>query len=131
MDFSKFGGLGNLATLASIGGSGKGSNNFLIWLLLGVIVFGFGKGRSVFESGIFQTGQVPENKHHSRRHYRGAPPAAPFMGLGNLNYGSINSALGGNGIFIIAVIALLFLCKDKAAEEVSDSYTECDETTVG
>lgn len=132
MDFGKFGGLGNLATLASIGGIGKGSNNFLIWLLLGVIVFGFGKGRSIFESGIFQVTRVPENRHHSRRHYRGAAPiaATPFLGLGGLGSGSSTGFLGGNGLFIIVVIALLFICKDKVSEEAKDTYSDFEEDTI-
>jgi hypothetical protein len=132
MDFGKFGGLGNIANLASLGSIGKGSSNFIIWLLLAVIVFGFGKGRSVFESGIFQIGKVPETKHQSRRRYRGAPPvtAPPLMGFRGLGFGGTNGFLGGNGIFIIAVVALLLLCKDKTDEEVRDGYMEADEANI-
>jgi hypothetical protein len=133
MDFSKFGGLGNLAALASLGGNGKGSNNYIIWALLAVLVFGFGKGRSVLETTIFQFGKVPDNRHRSRRHYKGALPAtaAPLMGFGSFGQGSINSFLGGNGLFIIIVIALLFISKDKVEEESSDIYREPEEISIG
>lgn len=133
MDFGKFGGLGNLATLASLGGAGKGSNNFIIWALLAVLVFGFGKGRSVLETTIFQFGKVPDNKNRSRRHYKGTLPvtAAPLMGFGSFGQGSVSSFLGGNGLFIIIVIALLFICKDKVEEEASDTYSEPEEINIG
>lgn len=134
MDFGKFGGFENLATLASLGGIGKGSSNFLIWLLIAVIVFGFGKGRSVIENAFVQFGKVPENMNHSRsrRRYHGAVPATaiPIMGFGSFGRRPLNGFLGGNGLFIIVVIALLFLCKDKTDDAVNDSYIGSDEASV-
>lgn len=132
MEFGKFGGLGNLATLAGLGGIGKGSNNFLIWALLAVIVFGFGKGRSVLETAFLQFGKVPDNKHQSRRRYKGTVPVAsvPLMGFGSFGKSPISSFLGGNGLFIIVVIALLLLCRDKANESVNDTYSDQDEINI-
>lgn len=108
----------------------KMSGNFLIWILVAFIVLGFGKSSSVLGFNFFN---VPDNKFGtSRKHYQGGkggpvpvaragifPAAAPV---------GFNRFLGGNGLFLVAIIALLFICKDDKKDSRGDHDTEyCEE----
>ncbi|NLM34639.1 MAG: hypothetical protein GX206_04290 [Clostridiales bacterium] len=94
----------------------KNANTFLIWALIAIIVFGFGKSSSILG---LNYGNTEVNKHQSssRKRYSGGKdstlPAVKAGGLvpfpGPIKF---NNILGGNGLFILAVVALLLLCKD-------------------
>lgn len=97
-----------------------GSSNIVLWILLLVIVFGFGKSGDIL--GIKKLyNKNPIDDNHSRKHYKSdvnyhKSSGIPGLGIGGLGGigvpGSIGGLFGGNLIFIIVVVALLLLCKD-------------------
>jgi hypothetical protein len=110
----------------------RGSNNFLIWIVLIVIALGFGKCGNPFGINAFSTDTCGEGKK-SRRHYKGnycntKPICKPGTGIGGFN-----GLFAGNGLFIILVIVLLILCKDEKKDcnddivvSVEDEVDEVD-----
>lgn len=103
----------------------SGNSNFIIWILLIVLILGFGKCSKTIGINLFQTQDCDE--HRSRRHgkndYTYTKPGFAFGAPLTKN-----SPLGGNAIFIVIVVALLFFCKDKKNEVVNDTeYKVVDE----
>jgi hypothetical protein len=132
MDFGKFGSLGGFGSMPGLGGSKGGSSNFLIWILLAVVIFGFGKGRSIIGPNIFQAGAVPPEPSQSRKRGKGPippppPPPGPLGGLGAFGKGPIGGMLGGNLLFIVIVIVLLVMCKEKKVADNPNTYVDVDE----
>lgn len=102
----------------------KGNGNFLIWILLIILVLGFGKYKNTLGLNFIQSGGAEERG--SRRHNKGD---STYIKKGQGAYGALfggktftagSNIMGGNGLFILIVIALLFLCKDKK----NDVYEE-------
>lgn len=102
----------------------KNTNNFIVWILIAVIVFGFGKSSSILGLNYANT-EGNKNQCGSRKRYSGGKvsslPAVRGGGLPLAGPMKLNGFLGGNGLFIIAVVALLLLCKDdKKANDKKD-----------
>ncbi|MDD3223672.1 MAG: hypothetical protein PHX70_03020 [Clostridium sp.] len=111
------------------GGSSKGSK-LLVWGLIIFVIFGFGKGKKLYNNFNFDVGEKKEDTGNSddfsfkhvhrhehqeeRKHRTTTSENKNFMNFkgmgGNKGFGKI---LGGNGIFILVIVAILFLCKDK------------------
>lgn len=99
-------------------GEGSGSNKILTWILIFVIVFGFGNGKKClgFNSGECEVPQEGNCGSHRRGHRnRGKNECCNVNnGIGNLfGNGSFNNILGNNGLFILVIVGLLFLCRNK------------------
>lgn len=132
-----FGGL--LDGLGGLGG-GKGSNNIFIWVVLLVIIFGFGKGRNILIAPPPPPICEPKDEKHKCRHHskelvcQPPPPGGLFSGglfsggfLGQNGLFGNGGFLGGNGLFILIIIGLLFLCKDPKNEDIDeDASCECE-----
>jgi hypothetical protein len=103
-----------------LGGSGK-SSNLIVWVLILVVVFGFGKGKK-FHNFNFKAEEVKKEKeaastHHGHRQKNCKVESEKIFE--NMSFESISNnktgfkkLVGNNGIFILVVVALLFLCKD-------------------
>lgn len=125
------------------GASGNGSNKLVIWVLVIIIVFGFGKGKK-FSNFNFQNqsgiGNSPPNKKYaSQRHKRKQHITSNSFnnnsnlldslgvsfgsGFGGKNSGGIGKMLGGNALFVVIIVAVIFLCKDKTERLESSTST--------
>ncbi|SMC25680.1 hypothetical protein SAMN02745134_02533 [Clostridium acidisoli DSM 12555] len=107
-----------------LGGSGKGSN-LIVWVLILVVVFGFGKGKKFYNFN-FKTEEAKKDKedlketetiHHGHRQKKVKVSSEKIfenMSFGNIagNKTGFKKLVGGNGIFILVIVALLFICKD-------------------
>ena len=100
-----------------------GNNNFIVWIIIFVVALGFGKGGSALGINVFPppVNVDCDNDHKSRKHCKdayGKPVGAPPFGIpapvGVIRPGGIGGLFGGNVLFIVAIVALLFLCKDGA-----------------
>lgn len=113
--------------LFRLGSKGKGSNNTIIWILLFIVIFGFGKGKNLLgHQSVSNT--CLNDKHRGRGRSRRITPA-PYPsggilgGLGIPGFGGAGGAggiLGGNGAFLLVIIALLFLCKDPKKDDTEE-----------
>lgn len=109
----------------------KFSSNFLIWAVVIFIVIGFGSSSRALGFNYFN---VPDNKPGgSRKHYPGgkgnivpAPKGGIFPVAAPVGTGGF---LGGNGLFLIAVIAVLYLTRDdkKKDSKFKSEAEYCDE----
>jgi hypothetical protein len=96
------------------------SNNFLIWAILFIIAFGFSKCGNILGTNITQVNKCCNtSRKHSRNNCNPKPGYGNnLLGLPGMGFlpgmgASQGGFMGGNGIFIIAIVALLFLCKDE------------------
>jgi hypothetical protein len=92
----------------------KMSNNYLIWILVAFIVLGFGNSSKALGFNFFN---FPNNKPGgSHKHYPGGKGSVVPVAKGAVfpvgAPGGVGGFLSGNGMFILAIVALLFLCKD-------------------
>ncbi len=109
-----------------VGKTGKGSN-LLVWGLILVVVFGFGKGKKFCNFNFNKDEERKETvkekctTHHGHRRRTSHISAEKnFKNMGNDackdglndNKPGFKKMLGNNGIFILVVVALIFLCKD-------------------
>ncbi|WP_026881722.1 hypothetical protein [Clostridium akagii] len=111
-----------------IGKTGKGSN-LIVWGLILVVVFGFGKGKKFYNFNFNKDGEKNGNEHENVRekervtthhgHKRRTSHTSAEKKFENMskeipndNKTGFKKILGNNGIFILVVVALLFLCKD-------------------
>jgi hypothetical protein len=107
----------------------KGTNNFLIWALVAVIVLGFGKSSSILGLNYYNE---QDNKGHSRsrkRYSGGKNSTLPAVKEGMIPFAGpmkFNNILGGNGLFILAVVALLLLCKDDKKPNSKKDKSRCE-----
>lgn len=107
-----------------LGNSGNGSGKLIVWALVLVIIFGFGKGKK-FSNFNFQ--QQPNSQpksskdryasaHNRKRHVTEENVNNnPFSNLG-ASFGAnkgIGKMLGGNALFIVVIVAVIFFCKDR------------------
>lgn len=109
------------------GSKGKGSNNTIIWILLFIVIFGFGKGKNLLgHQSVSNT--FLNDKHRGKSRSRKITPV-PYPsggilgGLGIPGFGGAGGAggiLGGNGAFLLVIIALLFLCKDPKKDDTEE-----------
>lgn len=93
----------------------KNTNSFLIWALVAVIVFGFGKSSSILGLNYGNKDGIKNQGSSRRRCSGGKDSTLPAVKGGLVPFAGpmkFNGLLGGNGLFILAVVALLFLCKD-------------------
>lgn len=101
------------------------SNNFLIWIVVAFVVLGFGNSSNSLGFSFLGTPNASDTHKSSRKHYSSNKACAvapsntifsniPFIG-GNGGF------LGGNGLFIIAIVAILFLCKDEKKDNYHDT----------
>jgi hypothetical protein len=104
------------------------SNNYLIWIIVAFVVLGFGKSSNTLGFSFFGTPNLNDTHKSSRKHYSDskscevAPvntifPNVPFLG----NQRNGGGFLGGNGLFLIAIVAILFLCKDDKKGTYNDT----------
>lgn len=109
-----------------VGKTGKGSN-LIVWGLILVVVFGFGKGKKFYNFNFNKDQEKKEpvkekcTTHHGHRRrishtssgktFENMANDAPKNGL-NYNKDGLKKMVGNNGIFILVVVALIFLCKD-------------------
>ncbi|MDP4088535.1 MAG: hypothetical protein Q8930_04585 [Bacillota bacterium] len=112
------------------------SNSFLIWIVVIFIILGFGTSSNVL--GINFLNKSNDNQKGSRKHH---PDNKVFPGGTNkggllpvMGMDGSKGFLGGNGLFLIAIVALLFILKDKEEkkeESIDDTpvvdYTEVDD----
>lgn len=101
------------------------SSNFLIWIILIIIATGFGSFGNVLGINCVKVNECVNDKY-SRKHYKGKtcytePVSGPGFGAGG--FGGV---FRGNVLFIILVIVLLFLCKDKE-EDCCDNVVDTEE----
>ena len=116
-----------------LGSAGNGSSKLIVWALVLIVIFGFGKGKK-FSNFNFQQQPKSESKssknkyasRHSRKRHitEEAFNNSPFSNLG-ASFGAnkgIGKMLGGNALFIIVIVAVIFFCKDKEekAEEAAE-----------
>ncbi|MDT8719130.1 hypothetical protein IAI10_20990 [Clostridium sp. 19966] len=91
------------------------SNDIFLWVVVLFIVLGFGKAGPIL--GLNFLTPPPEKDCGNGKHgndNKCEPPKAPLLipqlgGMGNI--------FGSNIIFIVAVVAILFLCKDENKEK--------------
>jgi hypothetical protein len=102
-----------------------GGSKFLVWILLIIIVVGFGKGSKFVGVNFPQPGKTYTPPRGAKG--GGTYPVKGLAGLG----GVFNSNL----IFILIVVAILFIAKDKkvgsTSEGISDPVitVDCEETS--
>lgn len=117
------------------GGSSKGSK-LLVWVLILFVVFGLGKGKKIYNNFNFDAEENKDKddiddfsfKHgrrhedeKERRHRTTTSENKNFMNFGGKGGNNgLGRILGGNGIFILVIVAILFLCKDKKKETSSE-----------
>lgn len=110
------------------------SSNFLIWIVVLFIIIGFGTSSSALGVNFFSKSN--NNQKGSHKHYpdkRAYTAGQNKVGLLPIPApGGSRGVLGGNGIFLIAIIVLLLICKDEKKEEcINDTpvvdYTEIDD----
>lgn len=101
----------NFDNLLNFNKLGK-SNDLLLWIVLIVIIVGFGKSGNTLGINLFKGYDCEEDKH-SRRHYKDNVAYNKPIALPGSTLGGINNIFGENGFFILLVIAILFLCKDE------------------
>lgn len=112
---------------AFMGGSQKnsdgGGGNSILWILVIGLLLVYSNAtsflglESLFGMNNNNCNQPCDDGRGSKRHYRNGAYCEParqpsFLGpFGNF-IGPFNSFFGGNGIFIVGVLAILFLCGD-------------------
>lgn len=110
------------------------SNNFLIWIVVLFIIIGFGTSSSALGINFFNPQK--NNQKSSHKHYPDKKAYIAGQNKGGLlpipAPGGSRGLFGGNGIFLIAIIVLLLICKDEKKEECIDDapvvdYTEIDD----
>ncbi len=107
-----------------MGKTGKGSN-LIVWALILVVVFGFGKGKKFYNLNFNRDEEKKENEKERekvtthRGHKRRTSHTSAEKIFENIandtpndNKAGFKKILGNNGIFIVVVVALIFLCKD-------------------
>lgn len=107
-----------------VGKTGKGSN-LIVWGLILVVVFGFGKGKKFYNFNFNKDQEKKEEEtvkekgtthrgHKRRISHTSAEKIFENIGKDtpNDNKAGFKKILGNNGMFILVVVALLFLCKD-------------------
>lgn len=106
------------------------SNELFIWAIVIVIVMGFGKSGNTLGVSLFKDDKYEDRKYedgkHSGKHYKENEYYGKPLGITGFGAGGFNSLLGGNGIFILLIVALLFLCGDKK-EECDNSAVDIDQ----
>ncbi|WP_139905415.1 hypothetical protein [Clostridium thermarum] len=108
----------------------KKSNDFLIWALVALIVLGFGKSSDTLGFNFFS---LPDKSESRRKgHDKGKNNLVPVgkgPGFPAVIPGPLSGFLGGNGLFLLAIIALLFLCKDdkKKGHDNKREVSYCEE----
>lgn len=92
-----------------------GNSNFIIWVLLFVLILGFGKGRETLGINLIKQDRCDERKGRKGRKDDFSYANKGYGGVGGLFGGNaaVGSPLGGNIVFILIIIAILFLSKDK------------------
>lgn len=100
---------------------GTGSNKIIIWIFIIIIIFGFGNGRKACNLN-FKGCEVKEEKCYSSHrkcrknrssscHYKHESEGC--IGTEGFGNGVFSKIFGNNGLFIIIIIALIVLCKEK------------------
>lgn len=106
----------------------KGSSNILVWIIVIAIALGFGKCGSALGLNLAPANDYVDDRHSRRRGGHDYYPKP--IGFGNFGLGKYGNLFGGNLLFILLVIALLFVCKDSDGgylkEEKKDDYFEAD-----
>lgn len=110
------------------GGSNSGSNKILTWILIFVIVFGFGNGKKCLNN--FKECEVThESSSHSqhRRHRSRCQNERCNVnnGIGNIfGNNGMGNVLGSNWVFILVIVGLLFLCRNKKETTTTTTTTD-------
>ena len=112
-----------------------GNNNFIVWIIIFIVALGFGKCGSAFGINVFTppVNNDCDNDHKSRKHCKevyGRPAGVPPFGIpapaGFVRPGGIGGLFGGNALFVIVIIALLFLCKDGVPTATNNTVVNID-----
>lgn len=114
-----------------MGGGQKGGNNSsLMWIVV-IFLLAFYSNASSF-LGLESLFGMNNNFNNacndncgSKKHYKDNACCEP-MGPPPI-FGPFNNFLGGNGLFIIGILALLFLCGD---DEIDDGIDEACGTSI-
>lgn len=106
------------------------SNNFLIWGVIIFIILAFGAPSGALGVNFLKVPNENQKNGHKNLHDNKSNPGVPNKSgvLPIPALGNSTGILGGNGMFIIAVVVLLFLCKDK--EEEKEKEEAVDDTPV-
>lgn len=117
-----------------LGGAGNGSNKLIVWALVLVIIFGFGKGKKFnnfnFQKQPYSAPKSSKSKyasqHRKKRHItEKTSDNNSFNNKSFFNFGTsfgggskgIGKILGGNALFIVVIVAVIFFCKEKEEKE--------------
>lgn len=104
-----------------LGNAGGGSNKLIVWALVLVIIFGFGKGKRFnnfsFPNQANFTEKSSKNKYYSGSHKKKHVPTENYNNNQFFNFSGGNKGfgkmLGGNVLFVVVIIAVIFFCKEK------------------
>jgi hypothetical protein len=116
-----------LDDLLGANGIGGSNNNLIIWVVVLVLIFGFGNGRNMFNLNFSQCepkeGCCSSHGKHKRRYSSDCSCSDNLnMGQNGINNGfGFGRIIGNNGLFIAAVVLLLFLCREKESEPESSN----------
>lgn len=117
-----------IGAASALGGHpGSGSNKILVWILIFIVVFGFGNGKKCCGLNCNECEVKRErcSSHRRRRRSRCSKECCNLNnGMGGLfgNFG-FNKFFGNNGLFILVIIGLLFLCRDKKETTTTTTTT--------
>jgi hypothetical protein len=104
--------------LNKIGGSG----NLLVWIIVAVIALGFGKYGNALGLNLGTTDNYSYDKHSRKHHNDDYYPKS--VGIASLVPGRFGGLFGGNIVFVLLVVALLFVCNDKKDEYKKEDYSK-------
>lgn len=99
------------------GSSSLGLNKIIVWILILVIIFGFGNGKNCCNVKCGECEEREEccSSHHKKCRNRCNNQCCNVNNgfgsfFGNAGFGQL---LGNNGLFILVIIGLLVLCREK------------------
>lgn len=103
-----------------LGKPGGGSSKLVLWALVLIIIFGFGKGKKFsnfnFENQPNFGPKASKNKYASAHNKKKHVTSEAFNNNQFFNFGGnkgFGKMLGGNALFIVVIVAVIFFCKGK------------------
>ncbi|AJA48974.1 hypothetical protein CPAST_c29080 [Clostridium pasteurianum DSM 525 = ATCC 6013] len=103
-----------------LGNSGGGSNKLIVWALVLIVIFGFGKGKKFgnfnFQNQSNFAQKSSKGKYASAHNKKKHVTSEAFNSNQFFNFGKnkgFGKMLGGNALFIVVIVAVIFFCKEK------------------